>query len=215
MDAAGRGSPPHARAQSAARSAAARKRGFAISRMSNVEQANDNPMPPRLVPDRPLPPYSFVPGRYPHPVSDPAGHSYGAAPPTPTPVDPEKWAENTSFLYGLDLFNAQYYWESHVEFESLWMGCGRTGPLADFLKGLIKLAAAGVKHLDGNRQGVQSHACRAAELWRAVTPSLAAGEECVLGLRLTRLIELADSVCRNGWPEAPPVILPTLPSPPQ
>src|SRR4051794_23916492 len=31
----------------------------------------------RLLPDEPLPPYSFVPGRFPHPVRDPAGHSFG------------------------------------------------------------------------------------------------------------------------------------------
>jgi len=34
----------------------------------------------RFVPDEPLPPYSYVTGRFPHPTRDPAGHSIGAVP---------------------------------------------------------------------------------------------------------------------------------------
>ena len=30
----------------------------------------------RLVPDEQFPPYSYVTGRFPHPTSDPAGHSF-------------------------------------------------------------------------------------------------------------------------------------------
>ena len=42
-----------------------------------------SPAPPRLVPDRPLPPYAYLPGRYPHPVRDPLGHSFGCKPDEP------------------------------------------------------------------------------------------------------------------------------------
>ena len=42
------------------------------------------------------------------------------------------------------LFLASRGNKSHVAWESLWMACGRKGAVADFLKGLIKLAAAGV-----------------------------------------------------------------------
>jgi type II secretory pathway pseudopilin PulG len=45
----------------------------------------------RLVPDEPLPAYAFVPGRFPHPISDPAGHSFGKEPAVPPQVDPERW----------------------------------------------------------------------------------------------------------------------------
>jgi len=61
----------------------------------------------------------------------------------------------------IDLFNGGYYWESHVALESLWIACGRKGIVADFLKGLIKLAAAGVKGLEGKPEGVKSHSGRA------------------------------------------------------
>ena len=125
----------------------------------------------RLIPDRPFPAYAFVPGRCPHPISDPAGHSFGASPAPSAPVKPEQWAANPTYLYGLDLFNAGYYWESHVEFESLWMACGRQGVVAAFLKGLIQLAAAGVKHGEGRPVGVKSHAGRAAELVCARWPT--------------------------------------------
>src|SRR4051812_21882207 len=78
----------------------------------------DNPMSVRLLPDLPLPSSPFVPGRAPHPFSDPAGHSFGQRETEPTELDPDQWMRNRVYLRGLDLFNAGYYWESHVEFES-------------------------------------------------------------------------------------------------
>src|SRR5947209_2469534 len=77
----------------------------------------------RLVPHRPFPPYSFVPGRFPHPTSDSTGHSFGVEPFLPTSLDPQHWGESETYLYGIDLFNGRYYWESHVAWESLWLGC--------------------------------------------------------------------------------------------
>ncbi len=148
----------------------------------------------RLVPDKPFPPYTFVPGRAPHPKSDPKGHSFGIEEEAVTPLVPERWQESRAYLYGLDLFNAQFFWEAHEQFERLWLACGRRGIVADFLKGLIKLAAAGVKHLEGRPDGVKSHASRAAELFRGIVA------EVFLGLQLTDLIQLADQVRDNGWP---------------
>ncbi len=163
----------------------------------------------RLAPELPFPPYSFVPGKTPHPKSDHAGYSYGVASQPCAPVDPARWWESKPYLYGLDLFNSQFYWEAHEQLEGLWLAAGRTGPVADFLKGLIKLAAAGVKHREEKPPGVKSHACRAAELWRGVARS--AGEGLFLGLPLGDLIDLADGICRNGWPESPPGVWPCLP----
>ena len=163
----------------------------------------------RLLPDQPFPPYSFVPGRFPHPTSDPAGHSFGIEPQTPAAIEPERWDQCKPYLYGIDLFNAQYYWESHVEFESLWLACGRHGVTADFLKGLIKLAAAGVKHLEGKPHGVTSHACRATKLWEDVAQNLRGEQEFFLGFRLKALIEMAETIGGSGWPETPPCIFPS------
>jgi uncharacterized protein len=121
--------------------------------------------PPRLVPDSVFPPYSYVPGRFPHPISDPKGHSFGIKPPPSELPDPNGWRECRPYMVGLDLFNHGYYWEAHEVWESLWHACGRKGPTADFLKGLIKLAAAGVKARQGEPRGLQNHALRAAELF--------------------------------------------------
>ena len=152
------------------------------------------PAPSRLVPERPLPPYAHVPGRTPHPVSDPRGHRFGAAPEPPAAPDPERWQESRPYLFGIDLFNHGYYWEAHEEWEGLWHACGRSGRTADFLKGLIKLAAAGVKVREGKPDGVRGHARRARELFRNTA---AAGGDRFLGLRLDELIRQAGTIAEH------------------
>jgi hypothetical protein len=161
---------------------------------------------PRLVPEEPFPPYTFVPGLHPHPESDPAGHSFGRERVEAPALDPAQWQASRPYLRGLDLFNAGFYWESHVEWESLWLAAGRRGPVANFLQGLIHLAAGGVKRLAGNGAGVKSHATRAAERWRKM-----AGEEVFAGLCVRELIDLAEAIQREGWPGEVPVLLPVPP----
>ena len=80
------------------------------------------------------------------------------------PLDQATWRQNETWLDAIDLFNAGYYWEAHEAWEALWHAGGRKGPTADLLKGLIKLAAAGVKASEGRPAGVRQHARRAAEL---------------------------------------------------
>lgn len=157
----------------------------------------------RLVPEEPFPPYAYVPGRFPHPTSDPAGHSFGVVAVTPPKLEPSEWQNCRFYLYGIDLFNAGFFWESHVAWEGLWMGCGRKGTVADFLKGLIHLAAAGVKGLEGNPKGVNSHSSRAAELWRTVEPRHAS----FMGFRIAELIRVAETIREKGWPDRPPHLI--------
>lgn len=141
---------------------------------------------PRLVPDAPFPPYAHVPGRTPHPFSDPRGHGHGGPVVPPAPLDPARWHECPAYLYGLDLFNHGYYWEAHEVWEGLWRQAD--GPAADFLKALIKLAAAGVKAREGRPPGVVTHARRAAELLRRVTGP------AFLGLAPADLVQFAEGV---------------------
>ncbi len=180
---------------------------------SRVRSLGDHAMlplekPPRLLPDEPFPPYAFVPGLTPHPVSDPRGHRYGAPPELPERLDPDRWYESRCYLRGLDLFNHGYYWESHVALEQLWLGAGRSGDLAQFLKGLIKLAAAGVKHNAGQPEGVRSHACRARQLWGEVAQSLGGDTSTFVGFPLGELIAVAEEICRSGWPCLSPTLSP-------
>jgi hypothetical protein len=157
---------------------------------------------PRLVPDEPLPPYSYVTGRFPHPLSDPAGHSFGRPPERPAAIDPARWRDSRAFCHAIDLFNYGYYWESHEVWEGLWHAAGRQGPVADFLKGLIKLAAAGVKAREGRLAGLHRHAERARELFALVQSHLSAGDTHFLGLNVAELIAVAERLAAQ--PALPP-----------
>jgi predicted metal-dependent hydrolase len=139
---------------------------------------------PRYAPDISLPPYSYVPGHgLPHPVNDPAGHLYAQAsqahelPITSSQLSTlpsdlvsrrralaAALATNSRWLYALDLFNAGFYWEAHEAWESFWNAFGRTTPEAQFVQGLIHLAAACVKVREGKPMGVSRHTKRAREL---------------------------------------------------
>ena len=83
-------------------------------------------------------------------------------------VDGLKPEESEFLRYSLDLFNHGYFWESHVYFEALWNTHGREGNVADFFKGMIKLAAAGVKLTIGQKESAKGHYERAAELFQKV-----------------------------------------------
>ena len=73
--------------------------------------------------------------------------------------------------------------------------------MADFLKGLIKLAAAGVKHREGNPGGVRSHVRRAAELWRGIATTPEAIQRRYLGFSVEELIELANDLQQRMGPQ--------------
>ncbi|MEX0938925.1 MAG: DUF309 domain-containing protein [Pirellulales bacterium] len=170
---------------------------------------------PRLVPDQALPPYSYVPGYAPHPVSDPAGHMHGHRPTPLDPPQPDAWQACREYLWAIDLFNHGYYWEAHEAWEGLWLAAGRGGPLGDFLKGLIKLAAAAVKAREGNRRGAQRHARRAEELLRAVRDREAGPR--YLGLNFEELIDACGRTA-GEWTEgvtsaAPDLLLPLVLAP--
>jgi len=106
------------------------------------------------------------------------------------PLDPTSWRDCTPYLHGLDLFNFGYYWEAHEAWEAVWHAAGRGGQVADFLKGLIKLAAAGVKAREGRSEGVIRHARRAQELFEKV--AMHSADDChFMGLSLEELKQVA------------------------
>lgn len=148
----------------------------------------------RLAPELPLPPYTYVPGRAPHPTSDPAGHSFGQTDDQPVAIDPARPLQCRAYCYGIDLFNHGYYWEAHETWEAIWHGCGRRGTTAGFLKGLIKLAAAGVKAREGRPAGTRRHGRRAAELFRQTASQHGPRATHYLGLPLAELIGWSDAI---------------------
>lgn len=160
--------------------------------IDEATMSKDIPPPKRLVPHRDLPPYSYVPGMHPHPIREEDGHSFGVEVAV-SEFDPNRWRECEEYLFGIDLFNAGFYWEAHEAWEAVWICVGRTGQTADFLKGLIKLAAAGVKAREGNGNGVERHAARAAQLFG----ESCAGEEAMLGLELDSLLDFSRQLRRD------------------
>jgi uncharacterized protein len=139
-----------------------------------------------------FPPYSYVPGGpWPHPSRSPDGHSFGRP---NGPAAPVCGVRSPRFLHGVDLFDAGYYWEAHEAWEALWHAEGRRGPTADLLKGLIKLAAAGVKVREGQEHGVRIHARRAAECFASARD---AGGVQQLGLDLDEWVERARAIAED------------------
>lgn len=144
-----------------------------------------------------LPPYSYVPGLFPHPESDPTGHGFKV--PSCDQADPADWKSCNAYTRGLDLFNSGYYWEAHECWEAVWNCCGRRGLTADFLKALIKLAAALVKAREGRTEGVRRHAIRSAELVERTRQEC--GTHRYMGLELDELQALAQrlSSAPESW----------------
>jgi predicted metal-dependent hydrolase len=118
----------------------------------------------RHCPARELPPYSYVPGKWPHPISDPKGHSFAHRPPALAATCMSDWRHCDEWLFGIDLFQHGFYWEAHESWEAVWQALGRNSDDAHLVKSLIKLAAAGVKARENNAEGVRKHARRCAEL---------------------------------------------------
>jgi hypothetical protein len=158
--------------------------------------ASDSPIP-RFVPETPFPPYSYVSGRFPHPKRDAAGHSFGVPTPSIPPCQPQQWSECLSYLRGIDLFNHGYYWEAHEEWEAVWNAENRRGPLADFFKGLILLACAGVKAREGRAEGVRRLSDRAAELFRQTVEGPVATDGTAMGLALRQLVDHAQQLAQE------------------
>lgn len=113
---------------------------------------------PRRYTTLPLPPYRFVPGLNPHPHRDPRGHGFGASKPPPGPWDAAQWQALVGYLYAVDLYNQAYWWEAHEELEGLWIAAGRTTIRAQFIQGLIQVAAANLNRHRGSAHaaGVQA-----------------------------------------------------------
>lgn len=146
--------------------------------------------PPRYAPQLQFPPYTYIPGLAPHPISSPEGHSYQHRPMESPPLSRQNWQTHDAYLSGIDLWNFGYYWEAHEIWESAWQSTrvapiDKTLSLHTFLQALIKLAAAGVKRREGNATGTKRHLLRAIELFTPFLP-----ENSLCGLEI-------PSICRQ------------------
>jgi uncharacterized protein len=80
----------------------------------------------------------------------------------PAPLSPDRWRQSEPYLYGIDLYNFAYWWESHEIFEAFWHAAGRTTEQGRFFRALIQLAAANLKTFQNQRAAAR------ALLWRGI-----------------------------------------------
>ena len=154
----------------------------------------------RLLPAIELPRYTHVPGTgTPHPYRDPRGHSYDRKPLQAKPLIELRWAENRSYLYGLDLFNLGFYWESHDEWDRLYKVTTPDTLEGRFLKGLVKMAAAGMKVREESIHGVRRHAASAGEVFADIAAESDVDRYC--GLDFTMLQFAADRAAQLAYPQ--------------
>ncbi len=143
-------------------------------------------IPPRLCPQRAFPLYAFIPGKNIHP-NKPGGHSFECKEVIAAElIENEPW-QSEELGFALDLYHAGYFWESHVYLEAIWNAHGRKGEIAEFMKALIKLAAAGVKFELGQDEAAWGHLERALELLLALKPEL-------IGIDVAALIKEVDEI---------------------
>lgn len=158
----------------------------------------------RMLPSAEFPAYTFTVGtETPHPFRDPRGHSFGQKRKASAPLDPERWADNRSFLLGIDYFNFGFYWEAHDEWDKLWRLTGADTTPGRFLKGLIKLAAAGVKVRECSIHGVRRHAASAGEVFADIAAESESDTYC--GLIITNLQFAADRAAQLTYRTDMPV----------
>lgn len=152
----------------------------------------------RLIPSVELPAYAYIPANgLPHPLRDPRGHSHGRKRVSPPALTLENWSTHRNYLMGLDLFNYGYYWEAHEEWDRLWKSSGPESLVGKFLKGLVKLSAAGVKVREGSIHGVRRHAASAGEVFADVAAEADLDVYC--GLEFTTLQFAADRAAQLNY----------------
>ena len=95
----------------------------------------------------PLPVRKYVPGRNIHPRKHSGGSHIPPLPESQAQFDVQNWQNSIRYLYAIDLFNHEYWWEAHEVLEELWIETGRTTEIARFLQGIIQVAAALLKKL--------------------------------------------------------------------
>jgi predicted metal-dependent hydrolase len=147
----------------------------------------------RLLPERSFPAYAYLPGRNPHPVRDPLGHSYGQ--------QTENYGDSGLCRWGFDLFNHGYYWEAHEAWEALWRASEKDSSCRLLFKALILLAAAGIKVREAKAVSAVRHAERAAALLRKLVEMPDQSLFGAIGIPLELLAEKAISTVR-----APPIL---------
>lgn len=147
----------------------------------------------------PLPPRRFVPGVTTRPDESLADGVLGWNGATPPPWSPSAWHNLTAYLYAIDLYNYACWWECHEVLEGLWHAAGRRGAPAEFVQGLIHLAAANL-----NRHRGKPRAARQAERGLERLQQAAGDAPVYMGIDVAKLVPrvraaFAEDPFRPAW----------------
>ncbi len=102
----------------------------------------------------PLPAWQYIPKYKIHPNKNPNKKHIPNLPENGLKFSAANWQKSEHYLYAIDLFNHQYYWEVHEVLEKLWLETGKKSPEGIFLQGIIQLAVALLKGIESNATGV-------------------------------------------------------------
>ena len=156
-------------------------------------------IPPRYT-NKPFPAYRHLPGKTPHPVVDPKGHSYGEDDQYLAGFLPEDWKDCHPYLYGIDLINNNYWWEAHEALEQVWLAAGRDTVTGTFVQGLIQVAVAQLKRFMGAESGAQ-------KLTESGVAKLSIVDGVYLGIDVVTFVADVERCLRRDSGEYPRIIL--------
>lgn len=166
--------------------------------------------PPRLT-TTPFPLTRFIPG------SSASGPRPPHTPPLSPdwPADPAAWCESLDYLWGIDLFNAGFTWESHEALEVAWKQLKARAEREPENKAvfaacravqvIIQIAAARLKHEIGNAEGVKTILTRASGQVIMIAPPHHG--RTVMGLDLNTWFDSAKEWFNRPTPEFPAIVL--------
>jgi hypothetical protein len=116
--------------------------------------------PPRYQPLRALPERAYVPGQGPRPSLEVEDETRGSA---AACLPADRWRQQAEYLWGVDLYNAGFFWEAHEVWEALWRASAHDPEQHSYLQGLIQTAAACLKGVTLNANAARSIGTRALE----------------------------------------------------
>ena len=159
-----------------------------------MSDSSHSTRPPRYS-DEPLPARRYLPGRGPRPRDASGGEALSWA-----SRFEEDLGECGAYRYGVDLFNASFYWEAHEAWEEVWQAAGPKSPLGVQLRGLIQMTAALLKVELDEPIGARRLAARASSHLVGASQSVFGFDVGALSRRVARYIDEPD-------PANPPRIL--------
>ena len=156
----------------------------------NIQRYSETPFPKRR----------YMPGQGLHPDKDPQGSHIPEIPPSQIKFSARTWRKSEKYLYAIDLFNYQYFWEAHEVLEGLWVNIGRETPTGVFVQGIIQVSAALLKEIQLSHKGALKLAGKGLLKLNSKSGSF-------LGLKVESFTEEIESFLAGKLKSSPCIIL--------